>query len=166
MNVFQSSVFSRKVQNDETKNDAKIATKDSILSLRKTALSCDYILLVTWLSVVNLSVYFLVNTWAQYTRYVDENSYHRLVDLFGEFAWVGAIFCVCVGAIIDAISNRLQPKYYMNTGKTPFFWKIHFFTKFYPLNDFLTAIFISFGSLGMKNKSSFIVFLIKEDKYV
>lgn len=101
-------------------------SEKDLLPLKSYALSWDYILLVLWLSIVNLNVYFFVNTWAQYTRYVNAYSYHTLVDLFGNFAWVGAVFCMCVGGVIDTISNRLRRKFDMNTGKaigalTPFF---------------------------------------------
>ena len=46
--------------------------------LKEFALSRDFILLVKWLSITNINVFFLLYTWGQYTRNVDESYQGRI----------------------------------------------------------------------------------------
>lgn len=47
----------------------------SVDTFKKVVFSADFILLLAWLSAVNLEVFFFISTWGQFTRTVDSTNY-------------------------------------------------------------------------------------------
>ena len=75
---------------------------------RDNALSVEFILCVIFISFTNLDNMFCALTWGQYTRSVDVQEYKSLVNAYGVYAWMGAVFSVSMGFIIDFISLKLS----------------------------------------------------------